>query len=78
METDLYIGKEPCTFDFEGSPVFIGPAVVVRAGHPIMKGREHLFIPLVVHFEVDEVDESVKGEPAKSEPKTAKPAAARK
>jgi hypothetical protein len=51
-ETDLYVGKEPATFEHEGSPVFIGPSIVVRAGHPIMKGREHLFTPLVVHYDV--------------------------
>ena len=62
-EPDLYVGKEPATFEHEGSPVFIGPAIVVRAGHPIMKGREDLFVPLVVHYDVD---------PAKDESKTAK------
>lgn len=77
METDLYIGKEPCTFDFEGAPVFIGPAIVVRAGHPIMEGREHLFTPLVVHFDMPAQSEQSKAE-AKSEPKAAKPTAARK
>ena len=50
-EPDLYVGKEPCTFDFRGSPVFIGPGTVVRAGHPLMKGREGLFEPLTVHFD---------------------------
>ncbi len=51
-EPDLFVGIQPCTFDFDGSPVFIGPATVVRAGHPIMAGRESLFRPLVVHFDV--------------------------
>lgn len=51
-EPDLYVGKEPATFDFEGSPVFIGPGIVVRAGHPILKGREDLFEPLRVHYDV--------------------------
>jgi len=51
-ETDLYVGKDPATFEFEGAPVFIGPNIVVRAGHPIMKGREHLFTPLVVHYDL--------------------------
>lgn len=53
-ESGLYVGKEPVMFDFEGSPVFIGPSVVVRAGHPIMAGREDLFTPLVVHYDVAE------------------------
>ena len=53
-EPELYIGKASATFDFEGSPVYVGPTTVVRAGHPIMKGREDMFEPLVVHFEVAE------------------------
>lgn len=52
-EPDLYIGKEPATFEYEGVPVFIGPSIVVRAGHPIMKGRESLFEPLTVHFDYE-------------------------
>lgn len=59
-EPDLYVGKEPVTFEYDGAPVFIGPTIVVRAGHPIMKGREDLFTPLVVHYDVP-----------KDEPKTA-------
>jgi hypothetical protein len=56
-EPDLYVGKEPMTFEHEGSPVFIGPAIVVRAGHPIMKGREHLFTPLAIHYDAAPPDE---------------------
>lgn len=53
-ETGLFVGKSPVTFDYEGSPVFVGPNTVVRAGHPIMAGREDLFEPLTVHFDVDQ------------------------
>lgn len=49
---DLYVGREPTWFEVDGQPVFIGPNVVVRAGHPIMNGRESLFVPLTVHFDV--------------------------
>lgn len=52
-QPDLYVGKEPATFDYDGAPVFIGPTIVVRAGHPIMAGREGLFVPLVVHYDVE-------------------------
>ena len=52
-ESDLFVGIEPALLDFEGAPTVIGPATVVRAGHPIMKGRESLFRPLVVTFEVE-------------------------
>lgn len=53
-QPDLFVGKEPVTYEFEGSSVFIGPGVVVRAGHPIMKGREDLFEPLTVHYDLPE------------------------
>ncbi len=52
-ESGLYVGKEGATFDFEGSAVFINRNTVVRAGHPIMKGREGLFMPLVIHYDVE-------------------------
>jgi hypothetical protein len=67
-EPDLYVGKEPTTFDHEGSPVFIGPTIVVRAGHPIMKGREALFEPLTVHYEVEPAVRSMA--PKAAEPKS--------
>lgn len=68
-ETGLYVGKEPATFDFDGTPVFIGPTVVVRAGHPIMQGREHLFAPLVVHYDVAAVEPEAPVEP-EAKPRT--------
>lgn len=67
-EPDLYVGKESVTFEVDGSPVFIGPNTVVRAGHPIMKGRESLFEPLTVHYDVEQV------EPAKTERRSSRSA----
>ncbi len=51
--TDLYACKENATFDFGGTPVFLRRGDVVRAGHPIMTGREQLFEPLVIKYEWD-------------------------
>ena len=65
-EPDLYVGKESATFEHEGSPVFIGPNVVVRAGHPIMKGRESLFEPLIVHYDVEPPKETKRATSSKS------------
>ena len=59
-EPDLYVGKEPTTFEYEGTPVFVGPTIVIRAGHPIMKGRESLFVPLFVHYDVAEPAKAAK------------------
>lgn len=65
-EPGLFVGKESMTFEHEGSPVFIGPTIVVRAGHPVMQGREDLFTPLVVHYDVQPPDD----EPPVDAPKT--------
>lgn len=64
-EADLFVGKEPVTFEYEGAPVFIGPMVVVRAGHPIMKGREGLFTPLVVHYDLADEQKTTAPKPAR-------------
>lgn len=50
---DLFVGVEPMYFEIDGQPIFVGPNTVVRKGHPVMQGREHMFAPLAVHFEVD-------------------------
>lgn len=75
-ESDLYVAKEPMTFELDGTPVFVGPNTVVRAGHPVMKGREDMFTPLVVHYDV----EPAKDEPraSKDEPKAARSGSGRK
>ena len=49
---EFYVAKEGATFDYQGGPVFlVGGQTIVRAGHPIMNGREHLFVPLNIHYD---------------------------
>lgn len=62
-EPDLYVANTAATFEHDGQPVFIGPRTVVRAGHPIMVGRESMFDPLVVHFDVPRPERSEPGDP---------------
>ena len=69
-ESDLFVGIEPALLDFEGAPTVIGPATVVRRGHPILKGRESLFRPLTVTFEVEKPEAKAASKP---EPKRAEP-----
>ncbi len=57
-EPGLYIGKTAATFKHDGEDVFIGPRTIVRAGHPIMKGREDLFEPLVVHYDLPAAEDA--------------------
>jgi hypothetical protein len=62
MATELFRPKEGITFDFQGAPVFIDPTTLVEAGHPIMKGREHLFEPVYVQFANPKAAEDSKGD----------------
>jgi hypothetical protein len=59
-EPDLYVANTSATFEFGGETVFISPRTIVRAGHPIMKGREDLFEPLTVHFDLPKAEEAPK------------------
>lgn len=35
----------------DGTPVLVSKGQIVRVGHPMLEGREHLFAPLTVDFE---------------------------
>ena len=50
MAAELFRPTEGFTFDYLGQPVFIDPTTLIEAGHPIMKGREHLFEPVFIQF----------------------------
>lgn len=39
-------------FDIDGQPVILNPGDVAREGHPVMYGRQHMFVPFVVRFEL--------------------------
>jgi len=48
----LLVATETFSTDVDGHEVIVHAGVTrVRAGHPVVKGREHLFVP-----EPDEVD----------------------
>jgi hypothetical protein len=53
-DTGLYVAREKASFTYEGQPFMLEPGTIARAGHPIMKGREGLFAPLTVDFEVEQ------------------------
>ena len=55
----LFVGVEPMLIEVDGKPIFIGPNTVVRAGHPMMEGRENMFAPLAVHYEYDPPQDAV-------------------
>jgi hypothetical protein len=61
-EGRLLVPATSATFDFEGKRIWLqqGRTPIVREGHPITRGREHLFKPLVVDFETEVPQETPK------------------
>lgn len=54
-EGRIFVARESFVCDLDGVPVTVsGGTTRVREGHPLLKGREHLFEPLTVHYEVEQ------------------------
>lgn len=54
----IMVATQGAMFDHEGQRVFlVAGKTTVREGHPILKGRENLFKPLVPDFEVEDPPE---------------------
>lgn len=52
-EGAILIATESAMFDYEGKRVVITAGrTTAREGHPVLKGREQLFGPLQVNFEL--------------------------
>ena len=52
--SDILVAKESFTVDIDGVPtVFRGGETRVRRGHPVLEGREELFEPLRVHYDIE-------------------------
>lgn len=72
-DPDLFVAREAATFEVDGASVYVHQGTIVRAGHPVMAGREYLFEPLVVHFDLPAAGDKPAGdaEPGKRAPRTA-------
>lgn len=54
-EGQIFQARESFTVDMDGSPItVVGGTTRVREGHPLLKGREHLFEPVTVHYDVEQ------------------------
>lgn len=52
--TDIFVAKESFTVTLNGESITVNKGQTrVRAGHPILKGREMYFEPLTVQFDVE-------------------------
>jgi hypothetical protein len=64
----ILVAATSATFAYEGQTVWLTQGrTTVREGHPILKGREHLFKPFTIDYELPE--------PKKAETAPRRPAA---
>ncbi len=60
MADDIYVAVESVLTEVDGENVYITAGQTARAGHPILEGREALFEPFKVDYELgDEATEPV-------------------
>lgn len=79
MAGDILVAKRSAFFTYEGQRVMVKAGRThVRAGHPILAGREDMFAPVEVDFDLDEpdADESDADEPKPKPRRRTKPKAA--
>ena len=50
----IFVCRSTVLFEHDGVEVAIRRGATVRAGHPIMKGREDMFEPLVVEYDYEQ------------------------
>lgn len=60
MANDILVATEGRLVTFDGQERVIKPGDTVRVGHPILDGREDLFVPLRPTFELEAPVEEVK------------------
>lgn len=53
--SDIFVANETFTTRFEGSDVVIRKGKTrIREGHPLLRGREHLFTALSVDYDIEQ------------------------
>lgn len=51
---EIFVARQSFTTELDGVPISVyGGQTRVRAGHPLLKGREELFEPLKVHYDIE-------------------------
>lgn len=54
MAGDIFVATDSVLTDIGGENVYITAGQTAREGHPILKGREAMFIPLQVDYDLPE------------------------
>lgn len=64
MPDDIFVARESAIVHFNGAAVTLAAGrTTARKGHPILNGREALFEPLRVDFDLGQADDSDADEP---------------
>lgn len=64
MAGDVFVAVESVLTEFEGSNVYITAGDTAREGHPILEGREAIFAPQQVTWDLPEPKAQSKPAPA--------------
>jgi hypothetical protein len=64
MAGDIFVATDSVLTMVGGENVYITAGQTARAGHPILKGRENMFVPLVVDYDLPEPKAPAKAAPA--------------
>jgi len=60
---EIFVARESFATELDGVPISVfGGVTRVRAGHPLLKGREQMFEPITVHYDVDDQPSPARGE----------------
>lgn len=80
MSDDVYVARESFVTDLDGERITVRKGKTrVREGHPLLRGREHLFKPVDVQYDVETArQEPTPPPPAPAPEPVAKKAAAKK
>lgn len=79
QKPDILVANTTCVIEHDGRQVMLRRGITaVRAGHPITRGREQLFDPITVHFDLDTPVEQATAAPGEKREIAAKPQTRRK
>jgi len=68
MSDDIFVATAGAVAFIGGRRITIQEGATARAGHPILEGREHLFAPLQVDFDLDDDPAAEPEQPADGAP----------
>jgi hypothetical protein len=54
MAGQIYVAKNSFVYEEDGMVKHVPQGATIRAGHPLLKGREGFFSPLVIDFDLAE------------------------